>query len=189
MPAALTSVAVSRLLAPIPGRSVVYSNSQDDSSEVAGVVEVADRLNQLFPFDTRTAQYFTLIYGLLDTESGVLRYILAGHPGPILVPAHGQPQTFEAGGPPLGLLPNPSWEEQTITLGAGDRLYLVTDGLIEAEDQNGEMLGSDRLVRSLKATRRLPLSDTVEAVLDRTSKWIGARDFEDDATMLALELG
>ena len=101
--AALMSVAVSRLLAPIPGRSVIYSKGQDDGYEIAGVVEVADRLNGLFPFDTRTAQYFTLIYGLLDTESGLFRYILAGHPGPILVPATGRSQAFEAGGGAAGI--------------------------------------------------------------------------------------
>ena len=188
VPAALMSVAVNRLLAPIPGRSVVYSKGQDDGYEIAGVVEVADRLNEFFPFDTRTAQYFTLIYGLLDTESGLFRYVLAGHPGPVLVPVTGSPQQYAAGGPPLGLLPSPSWEEQTIRLSAGDRLYMVTDGLIEAESQGGEMLGTDRLIRSLTATGRLPLSDTVQAALDRTSKWAGARDLADDATMLAFEI-
>ena len=188
VPAALMSVAVNRLLAPIPGPSAVYSKGQDNGYEIAGVVEVANRLNEFFPFDTRTGQYFTLLYGLLDTASGLFRYVLAGHPGPVLVSETGSPQQFTAGGPPLGLLPNPSWEEQTISLSAGDRLYIVTDGLIEAESQDGEMLGTDRLVRSLTATRRLPLSDTVQAVLDGTSEWVGGRDLADDATMLALEM-
>jgi sigma-B regulation protein RsbU (phosphoserine phosphatase) len=186
--AALMSVTVSRLLAPIPGRSVVYSKGQDDGYEIAGVVEVAHRLNDYFPFDPRTAQYFTLIYGVLDTASGLFRYVSAGHPGPVLVPASGQPREFTAGGPPLGLVPNSSYEEQTIKLNAGDRLYLVTDGLIEAESPEGEVFGTERLVRSLTATGRLPLSDSVQTALAKVEDWVGERDLEDDATMLAFEV-
>jgi sigma-B regulation protein RsbU (phosphoserine phosphatase) len=155
---------------------------------VASAVEVANRLNEYFPFDTRTSQYFTLIYGVLDTESGLFRYISAGHPGPVLAPAAGRARVFEEGGPPLGLLPNPSYEEQTIQLGAGDRLYFLTDGLIEAESPAGEEFGMERLVRSLTATGRLPLEETVDALMTRVATWAGEGDLDDDATMLALEM-
>jgi len=186
--AALMSVTVSRLLTPIPGRSLIYTEGPDGGYEIADVVKVANRLNEYFPFNTRTAQYFTLIYGVLDIESGVFRYVLSGHPAPIVVPAAGQPRELKSGGPPLGLLPNPSIEEQTIKLDAGDRLYLVTDGLIEAECPDEETFGTERLVRSLTATSHLPLDDTVQTLLRRVEKWTGQRALEDDATMLALEM-
>jgi sigma-B regulation protein RsbU (phosphoserine phosphatase) len=186
--AALMSGAVSRLLTAIPGRSVVYSKGQDDTHNIASVVEVAQRLNDYFPFDPRTAQYFTLIYGLLDAASGLFRYVSAGHPGPILVPASGSPQTLEIGGPPLGLLSNPSFEELTIKLEAGDRLYLVTDGLIEAENPEGEIFGMTSLVQELRAARGIPLNDSVERVVGGAGKWVGKRDLDDDVTVLAFEM-
>ena len=186
--AALMSVTISRLLAAIPERSVVYSKSHGDGYEVAGVVEVANRLNDYFPFDPRTAQYFTLIYGVLDTESGLFRYVSAGHQPPMLLQSSGRLRELETSGPPLGMLPNPSYKEHTIELDTGNRLYMMTDGMTEAENPEEEMFGTERMVRSLTSTKHLPLSDTVQTLLKRVEKWAGERELEDDATMLAFEV-
>ena len=65
--------------------------------------EVADRLNQLFPYNETTEQFATIIYGVLDVRAGEFRYVSAGHPGPVLVPAGSPPVILEGPGFPIGL--------------------------------------------------------------------------------------
>jgi PAS domain-containing protein/stage II sporulation SpoE-like protein len=67
----------SRILSPAPGRSAVYEDAQ--GTRPATPSQVAAKLNEYFPFDTRTAQYFTLVYGLLDLKARTFRYVAAGH--------------------------------------------------------------------------------------------------------------
>ena len=63
---------------------------------IVSPARVAGRLNRQFPMD-RTRQYFTLVYGAYDGASGRLRYVVAGHPAPILVPAAGPPVPLAGG--------------------------------------------------------------------------------------------
>src|SRR5207248_84420 len=74
-----------------------------DRFAVAPPAEVADRLNQLFPYDLATEQFATLMYGVLDVATGEFRYVSAGHPGPLHLPAGGPPALLESPGFPIGL--------------------------------------------------------------------------------------
>ena len=87
--AALLSMALSRVLSSPSDLSSILTRDGDvpDRPAITLPAEVADRLNQLFPFNTTTEQFATMIYGVLDARTGEFRYVSAGHPGPVLVPA------------------------------------------------------------------------------------------------------
>ncbi|NNE35886.1 MAG: SpoIIE family protein phosphatase, partial [Rhodothermales bacterium] len=140
--ASLLSVAVSRMLSPAPGRSVVFEDGR--GSRVATPARVAARLNKFFPFDTRTAQYFTLVYGLLDLKASKFRYVAAGHPPPVVLSKDAAPVTLETTGPPIGLLPSATYEDREIELVSGNRVVLYTDGIVEAENGDGTDFGDKR---------------------------------------------
>ena len=110
--------------------------------------EVADRLNQLFPYDTRTEQFTTMVYGVLDTRTGEFRYVSAGHPGPVYLPAGARPVILESSGSPIGLAED-AYGERSVRLAAGDRLYLYSDGVPEAMDPAGELFSDARLLEAL----------------------------------------
>jgi PAS domain S-box-containing protein len=184
--ASLLSVAVSRMLSPVPGRSIVFEDGK--GSRVAGPARVAARLNKLFPFDTRTAQYFTLVYGLLDLKASTFRYVAAGHPPPIVLSKDALPVALETTGPPIGLLSSLTYEEREVQLEPGNRVVLYTDGIVEAEDANGTDFGTSRLSKSLHATRKLPVKDGIESMIARISKWCGTSVQQDDITILAFEI-
>ena len=95
---ALLAVTVSRLLAPIPGQSFLYTPEAGGGYGLAQPAEVMRRLNRHFPFDPRTAQYFTIFFGILETQTGELRYSSAGHPDPIYVPCGDRGRTIPNGG-------------------------------------------------------------------------------------------
>jgi len=79
----------------------------------------------------------TLAYAELELATGEVRYACAGHPPPLLLPAHGEPQLlWDARSTPLGAFSAPSERpEARVRLHEGDRLLLYTDGLVERRDR------------------------------------------------------
>ena len=78
-----------------------------------------------------------MVYGLLNTTTGEFRYVSAGHPGPVHLPSGADPVILEGQGSPIGLADD-AYEERSVRLGAGDRLYLYSDGVPEAMDPAGK---------------------------------------------------
>jgi sigma-B regulation protein RsbU (phosphoserine phosphatase) len=187
---ALLSVTLSRLLSQIPEHSVLYESvgGSARSYRVASPGHVAARLNQQFPLEPRTAQYFTMFYGVLETGTRKLRYVSAGNINPVYMPAGGRALILEAGGAPVGLLPTSSYDEQVLQMGPGDRLYLSTDGVIDAENDAEREFGVERLIDALDRNRRAPLSDSLTSVIACAERWCAPSAFADDVSMLALEI-
>ena len=84
----------------------------------------------------------------------------------------------------VGLLPNVSYEQQTVELLPGDLLAVFSDGIPEAEDAAGEQFEVKRLAEILIEHANKPLEEIIRAVTDGVRKW--AHDFEnqDDTTIL-----
>jgi len=181
--AALLSVTLSRLLSPPSDPSSILVRE----GVVAPPAAVADRLNRLFPFDPATEQFATLVYGVLDVATGEFRYASAGHPGPVHLPAGGGPVVLESEGFPIGLTADP-YEERSVRLGAGDRLYLYSDGVPEAMDAAGEPFGEARLLAAVEHERSEPLHDGTEALLGEIVRWHGSGRPQDDISILAVEV-
>ena len=91
---------------------------------------------------------FTTCLAMLLSPDGQCTMASAGHPAPFL----NQRRLELPGALPLGVLPNPTYIEETITLREGDHFSLYTDGLLEARNTNGEMFSFERL-DALFATR------------------------------------
>lgn len=83
--------------------------------------------------------FVTCFCGVLDL-CGNLRYANAGH----LAPFRNGREIDLAGTLPLGMIPDPAYEESTLALEPGDRLTLLSDGVIEAQSANGELFGFER---------------------------------------------
>jgi serine phosphatase RsbU (regulator of sigma subunit)/anti-sigma regulatory factor (Ser/Thr protein kinase) len=116
-------------------------------------------LNEALLREELDERFCTTAYALLrETGDGVLvRACAAGHPPPLVVEAGGQVAPLTGRGMALGIAPNPPLAESEITLCAGDKLVLYTDGVIEARVGSG-MLGIDGLSEVLAGTAR---DDTV----------------------------
>jgi len=93
-----------------------------------------------------------------------------------------------ATGLPIALYPGRPYEEAAVQVDAGDLLFFYTDGLVETENESGEMFGTDRLEALLVEGQ----TDDIDTVLQRIEQ--AARTFRgkaepfDDATMMALRL-
>jgi sigma-B regulation protein RsbU (phosphoserine phosphatase) len=196
--AALLSVTVSRFLSSNPDpSSMLWRPVQDKSEMDRGLpsqhdfqletpARVAERLSQRFPFESVTGQFFTMVYGILDTHLHELRYTSAGHPNLLLVTARGDARALDATGYPIGVGPG-DYEEQTFPLAPGDRIYIHSDGLTEAMNPSGELFGIARMLDVLRAARADSINDSLETLSKAICEWTRSSERRDDQTVLAVE--
>jgi sigma-B regulation protein RsbU (phosphoserine phosphatase) len=191
--AALLSVTVSRFLSPNPEASSLLWHARETSGangENAFTLEspaaVAERLSRRFPFNQTTGQYFTMMYGILDAHQHRLTYTSAGHPNLLRLSRDGTPQVLPASGFPIGIMPG-QYDEHTIDLEPGDRLYIHSDGLSEAMNMNGDLLGVSRMIAMLQTAHDRPLAEGLTELSRQIQDWSGTPDRRDDQTILAIE--
>jgi sigma-B regulation protein RsbU (phosphoserine phosphatase) len=186
---ALLSVTLSRLLSPPSDPSSILIRDGDGGgrSDVTPPAEVAARLNRLFSFDPATEQFATMVYGVLNAVTGDFRYISAGHPGPVHLPSGADPVILESQGYPIGLAAD-AYEERSAHLGAGDRLYLYSDGVPEAMDPAGRQFGDARLLDAIGRGRFELLREAVGILLGDVARWHGSERAQDDVSILAVEV-
>ena len=187
--AALLSVTLSHTLSPVADRSFLYQAVPESpgSYRVAPPADVVARLNKHFRIGPQVSQYFTMIYGVLDARTRELCYVTAGHPGLVHVRRGEAPLVLESGGLPVGLLPDAGYEERTVRLGRGDRLYFATDGLTDAEDIAGREFGAARLLEAYDRNRHQALDESLAALMARVEEWCAPARPADDVAMLAIE--
>jgi len=193
VPAALLSVNLSRTLNPNPGQSDLLKEHTPESPTGYQIVppeEVADRLNQRFPLDNTTEQYFTMQYGQLNIKSGTLKFFSAGHPPMIHVKKDGSSRAIQVRSMPIGFMVGVGkvYDEQVLDLETGDRLYFYSDGIIEAMDSDREQFGVERLLEHLSKARPTPLAETLDQLSDRIDQWTNGKGCGDDLSILALEI-
>jgi len=130
------------------------------------------------------AQFVTVLAMRLDFTDGQLEIVNAGHPQPWRV-REGQAEPLELDAQlPAGLFESTTYRTQTVQLKAGDRLVLVTDGVLEAGTPGPEF-GEDRLSGLLLATAHLTPHQCVAEVLHTVRSY--APRMHDDATVVCLD--
>jgi sigma-B regulation protein RsbU (phosphoserine phosphatase) len=182
--AALLSFTLNHLLSPTVEGALITENAGAGPS-VVSPARVAERLNRQFPMD-RTRQYFTLVYGVVDPSSGRFQYVMAGHPPPVLLPRAGPPIVVEGAGLPIGMIEEAVFEDESLVLEPGDRLYFYTDGVIEALNGDEEEFGPARLLDEIARWRDHPLRAGLDRVAATVRAWCGGR-LKDDVSLLAVE--
>lgn len=189
--AALLSVTLSRLLSPPSEPSSILIQDRDvgDRFDITPPAQVAAHLNRLFPFDPATGQFATLMYGILDSATGEFRYVSAGHPGPVHVDFGADPVILESAGFPIGLGDDAcTYDERSVRLGAGDRLYLYSDGVPEAMNSVSMQFGNVRLMQAIVQGRSKSLQESVATLFDEIAQWHGSERLQDDVSILAIEV-
>ncbi len=187
VPAAMLSVTLSMVLAPTAtfGSPLKRLNMETGEFEAMDPSQAIEELNRRF--QTTDDQYFTMIYGVLDTRHRRLRMAQAGHPNPILLSADGTTSVLGTGGMPVGLWQDISFDLIDIPFEPGDRLFLYSDGVSECANPEDEMFGDERVLEYLSGSRGLTLDGVMGGLESTLDQWRGARDFRDDVSVMMLE--
>lgn len=191
IPAALLSVTLSRVLSPMNLHDSLLKHfiPEPPHYEITPPAIVVQDLNDRFQTDIDTMQYFTMIYGVIDIVSSQARITQAGHPNPIFLIKKEEKVTFVgSGGFPVGMLPDVDYEEHQISLNRGDRLVLYSDGITECMNKNEEQFSEERLMKLLIEGIDLPPPELKNKIEQSLRHWKGGNDFEDDVTLLTMEM-
>jgi phosphoserine phosphatase RsbU/P len=185
IPAALLSVTLNRLLMPIPGSPIAKTGATGVPGTLNSPQDVVSELNERFQSADDT--YFTMVYGVLDTDSRALTFCQAGHPGPLLLSPNGELRRLGEGGFPVGMMPEMKYDQNHITLPAGDKLILYSDGIPECINLSGHRYTEENLFAVLKRCARSSVGDLVEAVRADVMNWHGESELSDDVSLLVME--
>ncbi|KCV82515.1 response regulator [Actibacterium atlanticum] len=149
--------------------------------------EVARILNDRLLSDTGVEEYFTMIFGVADLNSGRLRLVQAGHPHPVIQRSDGEIEFIGTGGLPIGLVADADYDSFEVQLNPGDRLLLYSDGFTEAVCADGEMLEEDGLARMLKRSHQLTGPDVLDDLFWQLTQRQAGAALDDDVSAVMLE--
>ena len=129
--------------------------------------------------------FVTAFIGILDINTGVMQYVNAGHCPPLIKADNGYEYIQVAHNLVLGAKANYKFESGTLTLKNNHRLFLYTDGVTEAQNEERKMFGEDRLLKVLNK-KEVPLSDTLVYISKQIKSFVKSAPQSDDITMLVL---
>jgi sigma-B regulation protein RsbU (phosphoserine phosphatase) len=133
------------------------------------------------------SQYVTMLFALWNDESRTLQVANSGAVQPIFCRAC-EPVPVRAEGFPLGMFSNVTYDELTVAAEPGDVIIFISDGILDAENAQGEMYGQERLAGLLCSHRDHPAQEIADAVLADVSRFQGEQERFDDETIIVLKV-
>ena len=150
--------------------------------------EAFTKVNHMLCEGNDSNMFVTAWLGILNTETGVLTYVNAGHNPPAVCRADGG-FSFLRTRPGLVLagMDGLHYRQHELQLQPGDRIFLYTDGITEAADPAQNLYGSSRLLAWLNAHAQDSLHDVLSGLTADIQSFAGAAEQADDMTMLMLD--
>jgi sigma-B regulation protein RsbU (phosphoserine phosphatase) len=148
---------------------------------------VLDAVNHRVLSETETDQFVTAFYGILDPATGTLTYCNAGHPPALLLGREPKAaQYLTKTGMALGVIDTENWEQATARLAPGDFLVLYSDGVTDAENEQGAAFSLERLQACLRANLERSAQEIQSAILGEIREFMGQAIQFDDITLMVV---
>ena len=144
-------------------------------------------LNEMLVERSRRGMFVTLLYTVIDKKSGMCTFCNAGHLPLLYRDAIGNVREYPCeSGFPLGIVPNVNFQEKHIALSKNDMLLYITDGVIEAKNQNRQEFSANRVVNLFTHSNFSP-EILVEQIQQEIISFAEATPQHDDITLMALK--
>jgi serine phosphatase RsbU (regulator of sigma subunit) len=149
---------------------------------------LADAFDRELDRNTPRHVFLTLFMGIMEKDGRVLRYVNAGHNPQFLIRGRGGITPLSSTGLPIALYAGHGYAEEQVALEPGDLLFFYTDGLVEAENEEGDLFGADRLQHLLAEAQAREIDSLLIHVEEHVRAFRGSIEPLDDATMMALRV-
>jgi predicted ATPase/serine phosphatase RsbU (regulator of sigma subunit)/tRNA A-37 threonylcarbamoyl transferase component Bud32 len=144
------------------------------------------RSNKLLYQSTSPEKFATLFYGILDTKRHSLTFANAGHDNPFVMNQGIQKARLKAGGIPLGMMEDFSFEHDSISVTPGDTIIMYSDGIPEAMNEQEDFFGEDQLAALLAKHHSLTVTVLMEKILEEVKSFTGTTPQSDDMTIVVV---
>lgn len=158
------------------------------SHQVLSPAKIVTEMNNSISDNNESNMFVTLIVGILDLETGVMKLCNAGHNPPILIHPDKHVSFLEF--PTqifVGVIEDFTYTDAEITLEKGSKLFLYTDGITEAENTEKELYGDDKLLEVLSANTSSNVRTTVDVIVSSIADHVKEAEASDDLTILLIQ--
>jgi sigma-B regulation protein RsbU (phosphoserine phosphatase) len=164
--------------------AMVRSHLRRPGAEPAALVT---ELNEHLCSSSAPGMFITFFLGVLSVKTGVVRYVNGGHnPGLLVDGESATLERLEVGGMVVGAMPGVPFEQGEAVLEPGASLTLVSDGVTEAMDEQGDMFGEERLEEALAAAPGTGAKATMLRVVESVERFRGRRELPDDLSVVVI---
>ena len=150
--------------------------------------QIVKIMNDCLAADNKALLFCTFFLGVLDLKTGMLTYSNAGHEAPYIIASEVKKLPVDAN-IVLGVMEEMTFSAQEIQLPTDALLFLYTDGLTEAMDQEKELFDKERVEDVLRRSKDEGLTEAagyVDRMIGEVAAFVKEAPQADDLTMLAI---
>lgn len=152
------------------------------------LTEMADRLNKLIYKSSPSDKYITFFIAVLDSKTGELDVVNAGHNPIFLLRKDSTLEKIDAGGVGLGMFDfGIPFAGQKSIMNSGDKLFLYTDGIPEAMNDKEEEYTDEKMIKFFQNNSHISSKEFINALVNDVKDYAGAAPQSDDITAIILK--
>ncbi|MGD0446316.1 MAG: PP2C family protein-serine/threonine phosphatase [Edaphobacter sp.] len=157
--------------------------------ELSGPAAIIKDLDGVLKQITSPSTFVTVFYARFNSTHRTLQYACGGHNPPLIVRTRtNETVLLEESGPIVGILPDAQFSDTIVPLQQGDILTLFTDGVTEQENESEEQFSLDRLKDLIVSKETDSAAAIVADVTEAVSSFAGAKEQEDDLTIVVAKV-
>lgn len=152
------------------------------------LTEMADRLNKLIYNSSPPDKFITFFIAVLDSKTGELDVVNAGHNPILLLRNDGKLDKIDAGGIGLGMLDfGIPYQGEKLVMNPGDKLFLYTDGIPEAMNKDEVEYSDEKMIEFFLNNAEKSAPDFIKGIVEDVSKHVKGEPQSDDITSMILK--
>jgi sigma-B regulation protein RsbU (phosphoserine phosphatase) len=171
--------------------ATVRSSLRQRASLPGSTAKIISDVNRQLVKDVEdSGQFMTMFFLALDTVTRQLEWVRAGHdPGIVYDPGSDSFSELSGSGIALGVDAEWIYEDNKKTdFSNGQIIFLSTDGIWEARNKKGEMLGKEPILKAIRQNSSSDAGQIIDAIFDVLDKFIGEVKIEDDITSVVIKM-
>ena len=149
--------------------------------------EVLTLVNDRICSNNKNNMFITVWLGIVNLKTGEVVAANAGHEDPAIYNGKEFIIDKQKHGIPIGAMDGYKYKDYKFKLKTGNKLFVYTDGVPEAEDDNDKMFGLDNMIKSLNKVKESSCTGILNSLKDDVDKFVNGAVQFDDLTMLCFE--